>query len=117
MKINTKNTVLSLVLLLTSMGSWAQLSGDLVESSRLVTDSISYDMDGTKNGILVFDIVVDRDGKVVECVWNRVESTVNSRVSSYEAKNRILMGLRFSKDNTYPPTQTGTVTINVTIRE
>jgi hypothetical protein len=93
----------------------AQITGELAESSRPVVDSISFEMEYKKEGVLVYDIVVDRDGVVTQCIWNRVASTISSRQMSYMAKNHILTGLRFSEDNTYPPLQYGKVTINLVV--
>jgi len=101
--------------ILFTKAGFTQISGELKESSRPVVDSISFEMESNKAGQLVFDIVVDREGEVVECIWNRVASTVNSRKLSYMAKNRILTELKFSDDNAYPPYQYGKVTIHLIV--
>lgn len=96
--------------------SFAQLSGDLVVQGRQILTDISYELEMSQEGILVFDIAVNTEGKVTSCEWNKVESTVSSTRSAYEAKNRILMQLTFEKGNGFPTFQRGKVTIKSTTK-
>lgn len=99
------------IFLLTSGLGFAQLSGDIVVQGRQIITDISYEQEMSQEGILVFDIAVNTEGKVTSCEWNKVESTVSSTRSAYEAKNRILMQLTFEKGNGFPTFQRGQVTI------
>lgn len=113
MKTRILKGAFSAIIFFTSFAAWSQLSGELLESSRPIVDSISYEKNSSKTGMLVFDIVVNREGKVVECIWNKTQSTVKSKIDYIETKNNILMNLKFSADNSYPPFQYGKVTINL----
>ena len=97
--------------LLTTTSIFAQLSGEIVADQRRIISNISYAMDMNHEGILVFDIVVNTEGKVTSVEWNKIESTINSQRYAHEAKNRILTGLKFAPGNGYPTFHRGKVTI------
>lgn len=94
---------------------FSQLSGDIVIDSRKVVQDISYTMETNSTGTLVYNISVDAKGNVTSCEWNRFESTLNSRRYSYEAKNRILMDLKFEKGNGFPTYHQGKIIITCVV--
>lgn len=98
-------------ILFTSLFSWGQLSGRIIEDGRKVTEEIPYQMEMSKTGILVFDIAVDVKGNVTSCKLNKAESTIKSTTYAYKAKNIILMQLKFEKGNGFPTFHQGRVTI------
>ncbi|MDA7804000.1 hypothetical protein N8987_05430 [Crocinitomix sp.] len=99
------------ILIFASQISYGQVSGDIIIDERAITDSISFEIKAYEPGTLVFDISVDINGKVTSCTWNKFESTLNSQRSAYEAKNRILMELKFEPGNGYPTNHQGKVII------
>lgn len=101
-------TLLAAILLLSGT-SFAQVYGDLANDGRAITQDISYKLDYTSEGIVVFDIVVDMDGKVTSCKINREKTTVNSTPLLITAKNRILTGLSFEKGYAFPKFHNGYV--------
>ncbi len=106
-----KQIILFSFLFISSVG-FTQLTGDVVVDGRKITSDISYTLEMKAEGILVFDISVDVNGKVTSCEWNKVESTVNSMRYAHEAKNRILTELKFQKGNGYPTFHRGKVVIS-----
>jgi len=103
--------LVSLLFILLSTLSFGQLSGDLVTDGRKVTTAISYQMQMTTVGKIVFDIAVNTEGKVTSCVYNKTESTIRSTRYIYEAKNRILMDLKFEAGNGFPTFHQGRIII------
>ncbi len=103
--------IIAFVFLIMSSSMFAQLSGELVLDQRKITSPISYQLDMSQSGTLVFDIAVNVEGKVTSCEWNKVESTINSNRYAHTAKNRILTKLKFAPGNGYPTFHRGKVTI------
>lgn len=106
------NKILTLAVLLFSSG-WAlsQVEGPVMDDQRKITDSISYQINASSAGILVFDIAVNNNGDVTSCTLNRDSSTQKSMKSAYEAKNKILMTLKFEKGTKFPIHHQGRVII------
>lgn len=109
--------ILILLLSLTTAVGTAQVSGKIALDGRKVIQEISYSMEMKATGVLVFDIAVDVKGNVTSCIRNKIESTVKNTVYSYQAKNLILMKLKFEKGNGYPTFHQGKVTISGRLAE
>lgn len=103
--------IVPLGLIMLSTFGFSQLSGDIVKDSRKVTTAISYQLPMTTVGKIVFDIAVNTEGKVTSCVYNKTESTIRSTRYIYEAKNRILMNLKFEAGNGFPTFHQGRIII------
>ena len=109
-----KKIILGLTLLTSTFG-FSQLTGDLATDARPITSEIPFTKEMNREGVLVFDIVVDRKGKVTSCEIDKVKSTINSERYAYEAKNSILVDLKFEAGNNFPPFHRGTVTIKAVV--
>ncbi len=105
-----KKCALLFVLFFSFVG-FSQLSGDILISGRKITSPISYTLEMKATGKIVFDIAVNTQGKVTSCILNKSESTIYSTRYIYEAKNRILMELKFEAGNGYPTFHQGRVVI------
>lgn len=91
----------------------AQVYGDIQEDKRKISTDIAYTLYANTTGKLVFDIVVNRQGKVTSCVLNKEKTNITSTPTMMKAKNRILQGLVFVVDYSAPERHTGEVLINV----
>lgn len=109
--------ILLFTLLFTSLINFSQVSGPIAIEGRQITQKISYTMEMKATGVLVFDIAVDVKGNVTSCRLNKTESTINSTIYAHEAKNLILMELKFEKGNGYPTFHQGHVTISAGLPE
>ncbi len=105
-----KNLILLLYITF-SFAGLSQLSGDIVTDQRKITSPISYQLPITAVGKIVFDISVNTEGKVTSCVYNKTESTIRSTRYIYEAKNLILLRLRFETGNGFPTHHQGRIII------
>jgi len=83
-------------------------------SGRKIISPISYTAEMKAAGKIVFDIAVNTDGKVTSCTLNKSESTILSTRYIYEAKNRILMDLKFEAGNGFPTFHQGRIIITAT---
>ena len=94
-----------------SFAGMSQLSGDIVIDERKITSPITYQLPMTAEGKIVFDISVDIAGKVTSCIYNKKESTIRSTRYIYEAKNLILLSLKFEAGNGFPTHHQGRIII------
>ncbi len=102
---------LLLLSLFISTISFSQTSGNIIEDGRKIVNDISYILEMKATGKLVFEIAVNRDGKITSCKLNKVESTVRSSRYMIETKNRIITELKFEEGNGFPTFHQGRVTI------
>ena len=110
-----KKIILCLSLFLSVFG-YSQLSGDIVVDGREIVSDISYSKEMHREGVLVFDISVNTDGKVSACDINKIETTFYSERYFYEAKNLILNDLKFERGNGFPTFHRGKVTITAIVK-
>lgn len=93
---------------------FGQVSGDIKRDQRKITKQIKYTVPYAKAGIIVFDIVVNRDGIITTCNIDRSTSTVTDNPIMKRAQGQIMQGLRFLKGNDYPQFHKGIVEIKTT---
>ena len=103
-------------MILLAFAGHSQITGDLANDGRAVTGEIDFEIVGGEvAGIIVFDIVVDMEGKVTTCTLNKDRTTVNSTPLMISAKNRILKGLSFERGYAFPKWHNGEVQFNVSV--
>ena len=101
--------------LIFSSSLYSQLSGNISVDKREVISDISYHSVGKHPGILVFDIAVNRKGKVTGCTLNKSLSTIRNTPMMIDNKNKILTELTFAPSNSAPEFHQGRVTLNFNI--
>lgn len=113
----TKTIIMKLLIALIFTGislfASAQLKGDLKSSKRPIVKEFSFEIEGHKPGVLVFDISVNELGTVVACRLDKLASTGFSTPTMVAATNHIKAKLQFEADSKYPQFHTGIVIITV----
>lgn len=109
--------LLILSLFFTTLFGTAQVSGKIALDGRKMIKGIPFIMDMKTPGILVFNIAVDNKGNVTSCMRDKAASNIKSTLYAYQAKNIILMQLKFEKGNGYPKFHQGTITITARLPE
>ena len=107
---------ITLLLLLSSFISHSQISGDLKTDKREIVKDIDYTIYSSKKGIMVFDIIVNRQGKVTSCTLNKEKSNVISTPTMMKCKNRIIQELVFGSSYSSPEWHNGQVRINIQLK-
>lgn len=106
-----KKIILLSLVLLTSFVNIAQIYGDIFMDKRRVQNDIDYIISYSKPGKIVFDIVVDMEGKITSCILNKEKSTIIETGAMMKAKNKIIAGLTFERGYTFPKFHNGSVQI------
>lgn len=87
------------------------LSGDLLESGRRIASSTDFTFKGSVEGVLIYELAVDREGKVTSVLYKGDRSTIKSTPIKLEAEN-FLKGLMFQPGTAYPKFQHVIVQLN-----
>ena len=103
--------IVILLAILTTQFSFSQIYGDIAIDKRPIVKAIEYGVVSNYTGQIVFDIVVDEQGNVTVCKFNKVKSNVKSTPTIMKAKNRIVMNLKFRAHSTYPQFHRGQIVI------
>ena len=104
---------LAIAFLLFSASGYSQVMGDIANDGRAIATDIDYIIMADTTGTLVFDIVVDMDGKVTSCKVNKEMTNLNSTPLLITGKNRILQGLSFEVGYAFPKWHNGEVHFTV----
>lgn len=96
-----------------SVFGFSQVEGEIMADGREIVEDIDYTIESKQEGKLVFNIVVDLDGNITSCEWDKVASTVNSTRLAHASKNRILTQLKFEYGTGFPSFHRGQVTITL----
>jgi hypothetical protein len=92
---------LSFAFLFVCFSSFSQMSGELPESGRKLLSPYSFSMLGTKEGLVVLDVVVDIDGKVLSTKVVPAQTTIVSTPTIMKVENEV-RALKFEKGYQYP---------------
>ena len=103
-----KNLLTLLVLCLSNFAI-SQVYGEIFMDKRDVATEFTFTIEHTKEATLVFDIRVNKDGKVTSCVLNEERSTTASYPVMMKAKNKIMSQLKFNTGIGYPEFHQGYV--------
>jgi hypothetical protein len=101
--------IVILLTILTTQFSFSQIYGDIAIDKRPIVKAIEYGVVSNYTGQIVFDIVVDEQGNVTVCKFNKAKSNVKSTPTIMKAKNRIVMHLKFRAHSTYPQFHRGEI--------
>ncbi|PZE16716.1 hypothetical protein DNU06_10665 [Putridiphycobacter roseus] len=93
--------------------SFGQLKGEIATDKRPLLQPFDFEIVGSKNAILVFNITVNEKGDVVTCELDKMATTGYSTPNMVKGKNKIKAELKFVADTMYPQFHRGTVTITV----
>ena len=104
---------LFILLLFTGNFCFSQVYGDIQEDKRKIVTDISYTLYANKTGQMVFDIIVNRQGKVTSCILNKDKTDITSTPTMMKCKNRIMQGLTFEVNYSAPERHLGEVLINI----
>lgn len=105
-------TTTTVLLFLISFASFSQVYGDLFTDKRGISGNIEYTVNHSKPGKIIFDIVVDMDGKITSCELNKEKSTIVFTAAVVQAKNKIVQNLKFERGYHWPEFHRGYVQIN-----
>ena len=103
--------LLILFLVCVSNISGAQVYGDLMMDKREILKDIDYSVSYSKAGKLIFDIRVNRNGKVTYCVLDSDRSSITAAGPMMKAKNKIMNNLLFGKALGLPEFHSGYIMI------
>lgn len=78
---------------------------------RELLNDFTYTIEYSKDATLVFDIRVNKDGKVTSCMINKDKSTTTAYPAMMKAKNKIMNQMVFKKGIGYPEFHAGYVQI------
>lgn len=94
-----------LSLSLFSLNSYSQvLSGDVVNEGRSLTTNPDFKIKSTTEGVIVFDVTVNREGVITSTIYKAEQSTIKSTPLKMEAGN-YLRSLKFEANTRYPQFQ------------
>lgn len=97
--------------------TFAQVSGELATDGRKISGEFDFKITGHKAGLFVFNIGVDMEGIVKQCVLDATNSTIVSTPLMVKAKNHILANLKFERGYHFPEMHYGSVTIEVVLQQ
>ncbi|MFT4600824.1 MAG: hypothetical protein ACI857_001001 [Arenicella sp.] len=104
--------LLILITLCVSNIAVAQVYGDVFMDKREIIKNIDYSVSYSKPGKLIFDIQVNRDGKVTSCWINKEKSNITATAPMMKAKDKIMNQLFFGKGIGLPEYHSGYVMIS-----
>ncbi len=93
--------------------SFGQLKGAIADDKRPLVQAFDFEIIGSKNSVLVFNISVDEKGNVVSCELDKMATTGYSTPNMVKAKNKIKADLKFVSHTMYPQFHRGIVIITV----
>jgi hypothetical protein len=98
-------TLVFLSLSLFSLNSYSQvLSGDVVNEGRSLTTAPDFKIKSTTEGVVVYDVTVNREGVITSTLYKAEQSTIKSTPLKIEANN-YLRALKFEANTRYPQFQ------------
>jgi hypothetical protein len=94
-----------LSLSLFSLNSYSQvLSGDVVNEGRSLITAPDFKIKSTTEGVIVYDVTVNREGVITSTLYKAEQSTIKSTPLKVEASN-YLRALKFEANTRYPQFQ------------
>jgi hypothetical protein len=109
--------ILILLIVFTTQFSFSQIYGEIAIDKRPIVKAIEYGVVSNYKGQIVFDIVVDEQGNVTVCKYNKVKSNVKSTPTIMKAKNRIVTELKFKAHSIYPQFHRGQIVMKAYKKE
>ena len=106
-----KSLLLFICICITSV-TYSQVTGDIIESGRKVSEEVNYDVKRSFYAKIVIDIAVNVKGEVTSAVLNKNASTKNSTPLTIECVGRAKK-IKFEKGNHYPKFHNGKVIFHV----
>lgn len=101
-----KRSILALAFITVSTISSAQmLSGELKDEGRVLTSQSEYVVEATSDGFIVYELTVDREGKVTAARVEEEKTTLKSTPSRIKTKKHV-MSMTFTPGTYYPQFQT-----------
>lgn len=90
---------------LLALNSFSQvLSGDVVNEGRSLTTASDFKIKSTTEGIVVYDVTVNREGVITSTLYKAEQSSIKSTPLKVEANN-YLRALKFEPNTRYPQFQ------------
>lgn len=80
------------------------LSGDVINEGRSLLTKTDFKINSTTEGVVVYDITVNREGKVTSTLLKIEQSTINSTPLKMQAVN-LLKSFKFEPNTRYPQVQ------------
>ncbi|HTO38748.1 MAG TPA: hypothetical protein VL021_10015 [Brumimicrobium sp.] len=104
------SVVIGIVVSFTLFG---QLSGDVFNQGRKLTQSGSYILESHTTGKLVFAISVDASGEITSIKSIDKEGTIKSTPAKIKARNYISENFKFEPGTWFPKYHQGKITITL----
>lgn len=96
-----------------TFSSHAQLiSGDLLDEGRKIITQTDYTIIGSTEGVIYYELAVDREGNVTSARLLGDQTTIHSTPLIYSAKN-YCHSLKFEKGTYYPKFHHVVIRVNV----
>lgn len=90
---------------LIAFNSFSQvLSGNVVNEGRSLTTKPVFKIKSTTEGVIVYDVTVNREGVITSTLFKAEQSTIKSTPLKVEANN-YLRSLKFEANTRYPQFQ------------
>lgn len=106
-----KHSFLFIALILTSFSFGQILGGTAIDEGRKLLTATNFTLEGQFEGKIVYEIAIDRDGKVTSDRKIGEKSTLTATPPHLEAK-KYLRSLNFTPGSNYPTHQHITIQVN-----
>lgn len=98
-------TILFISFAFISLKSISQvLSGDVINEGRSLVTKADFKIKGTTEGVVVYDVTVNREGIIGSTLYKAEQSTITSTPLKIQAVN-YLKSLKFEANTRYPQFQ------------
>jgi hypothetical protein len=95
-----------------ALNSFSQvLSGDVVNEGRSLTTNPDFKIKSTNEGVIVYEVAVNREGVITSTFYKADQSTIKSTPLKVEANN-YLRALKFESNTRYPQFQHALIKIS-----
>ena len=106
------NKILIVLICLITLPCFAQVEGDIKNDNRKLLSEQLFALQGTHEGVIVFKISVNAEGKITSADVVNEKTTIRSTPAKIKARNYV-MGFEFEKGTWYPKYHQGEIRLKM----